>query len=192
MLNFDFQNIGEDKRNLIIGIAIFVIILIILLSFMKWQISNLKRLNPQLSVLARDVKSARSDLKLKSNFELRYDQAKVKMIDMEKRIPKEEEVYLILDEISLISKESGVKISQLKPLIDNEKVVVKTDTGDYYQLPMYIDASAGYHQLGMFLNYIEYSDIFMKVSEIEISQSGSDQKNHEIRLVLDTYVIAKK
>lgn len=193
MLNFNFQNFDEEKRNIIVGIAIFAIIVIVDLSFfMKWQIVALKRLNPQLSTLVKDVRSARSDLKLKSSFESRYDQAKVAMLEMEKRIPGDEEVYMILDEISMISKENGLKIAQLKPFKENEKVVLKTDIGAYYQLPIYIDAFGGYHQFGTFLNNIEYSDIFMKTSEIEITQSENDPKNLKIRLVLDTFVVAKQ
>ena len=185
-------NIDEKQKKSLILILIIALILIgDFLFFMKPQWNILKAINPKLINILRDVKLAKIDIEQRSNFEKRYELARARMLYIEKQIPKDEEISPILDELSSISKENNVKITQLKPLKKNKEVILETDTGCYYRLPIYIDALCGYHQMGMFLNKIEYSNIFMKLIEIEIVQNKNDLENHQIRLVIDTFVIKK-
>jgi len=185
-------NIAEDQKKSLIFISVLILIVLIdFIFFMRPQLNILKSINPQLTNVIRDVKSAKFDIKQKSNFKKRYEMAQAKITRLDKQIPRDEEISLILDEISVISKESRVKITQLKPLKENSEIALEADTGVYYKLPIYIDAFCGYHQFGMFLNKIEYSDIFMKATEIEMVQNKVDSRNHQVRLVIDAFVIKK-
>jgi Tfp pilus assembly protein PilO len=183
---------NENQKSLlfcVLSIALLFIADFIFL--MKPQLNIIKEINPRLRNTLRNVKAVQADLEQKENFERRYKIAKEKMQNMDKLIPKEEEISLILDEISLTSKESNVKITQLKPLKENKKVILEASAGSYYRLPIYIEAFCGYHQFGKFLNSIEYSNIFMKTVEIEMIQNSKDIRNHQLRLVIDAFVIRK-
>jgi len=185
-------NIDKNQRKLLILIVTAILIVIGDFFFLIGpQLNVLRKINPKLTTMLRDVESAEFDIQQKANFQRRYKLAKEKMLNIDKRIPKEKEISPILNEISMVSKESHVKITQLKPLKKDEDAVLKTEAGDYYRLPIYIDAFCGYHQLGMFLNKIEYSDIFMKMVEIEMIKNKDNSEKHQVSLIVDTFIIKK-
>lgn len=57
----------------------------------------------------------------------------------------------------------------------------------YKEIPIQVDAMAGYHQLGTFLSLIESGEKPIRVSSLRISANPKEPKRHTIKLLLQSY-----
>ncbi len=88
------------------------------------------------------------------------------------RMPPNEEITWVVDEISKLSKDSGIELLSLEPQAVEDK-------GSYYRLPLELDIECSYHQLGNFLSRIENSPKFMRLDNFKLDTvlyTGSKEK----------------
>jgi Tfp pilus assembly protein PilO len=114
------------------------------------------------------------------------------MTEMERQVPREEDIPLILQDISTAANEAGVKIFQIKPMKEERESVLKTATGVYYRVPILLEAQAGYHPFGKFLNILENSEIFMSINRLEIIPTAKDYQHHNINLMINAFIFKEK
>jgi len=58
----------------------------------------------------------------------------------------------------------------------------------YKEVPIQIDALAGYHQLGTFLNLVETADKPMRLLSLRISANPKEPRWHRVKLLVQSYV----
>jgi Tfp pilus assembly protein PilO len=61
----------------------------------------------------------------------------------------------------------------------------------YIEIPITINLRCSYHDLGRFINMIENSDRFMKVTDLTIN-TNPDPMVHNIRLIVNIFVLKKR
>ncbi|MCM8813453.1 MAG: type 4a pilus biogenesis protein PilO [Candidatus Omnitrophica bacterium] len=88
--------------------------------------------------------------------------------DFLRRIPAQRDFTAYLELLSQLAGKNGVKIVAIEP-----QPVVEDPALFYVKIPVFIDAGAGYHQLGAFINDIEFSEKCMKVEAVKI-EAGAD------------------
>ena len=96
----------------------------------------------------------------------------------------------LLEELSEVAIESGVKILSIKPITMPETAADKS--GIYRQVPISIEAKCGYHDLGLFIQKLESLDRFMKISDIYLESNKSDAIRHNAKLEITTYTLIKE
>ncbi|MEA3306001.1 MAG: type 4a pilus biogenesis protein PilO [Candidatus Omnitrophota bacterium] len=125
--------------------------------------------------LKREIKEIRSKMDFYSN-----------------KLPGEEEFPSILENLSDMAQDAGVKIIKILPYKDKDsRVLVKEAVGPdiYRQKEILISAQCGYHQLGAFIAAIENSERFMEISDIEIEAGKVNPKRHSVQLTVKTFVL---
>jgi len=108
----------------------------------------------------------------------------------EKKLPAEQEIPTLLEDLSSMAKDSKIRILSIVP-------VMSYLTGDrsgnksqiYREIPILITAKSGYHQLGRFLNSLENAGRFMKVVDIGIKADKASPKEHDVELIVCTYIL---
>lgn len=192
--NLDFlKNIDFQKHaKLILGIAAALLFLLDFSLIMKPQLKWLKDLNPKLSELKTNIEQTRRDTALVKQIEEASQGSRKKMSDIEKRVPQEEDIPMVLQDISKAANDSMIKILQIRPMKEEKEVALKTQSGQYYRIPISIEAKGSYHLFGKFLSTLENSEIFMSVNTLEITSSDKDFKNHNINLVINTFIFKSK
>lgn len=186
------KNIDLQKHSkLILAVAAALIILLDFSFIMKSQIRWLKELNPKMSQLKTNIKQTREDITMFNQIQEQYQESKKKMSDIEKRVPQEEDIPVILQDISSAANDSMVKILQIRPMKEEKEMSLETQAGKYYRIPISIEAQGSYHLFGKFLSILENSEIFMSVNNLEISSSDRDSKNHNINLTINTFIFKK-
>lgn len=106
----------------------------------------------------------------------------------EKMLPAEKEIPALLENLSQMAKDAGVKIVAITP------VAVRDDrsAGQIYQeIPILINAKSGYHELGRFIASLENAGRFMKVVDIQIRTGGVVSRQHDVELLVLTYILLK-
>ncbi len=100
------------------------------------------------------------------------------------KFPPVVDMQAFLKKLSGIAAETGVTITVLTPAEElNQEGVL----GFFTRKAIRIEASAGYHQLGVFLNKLEFSDQFIRVEDLGI-RSGTTG-GHYFRLIVYAYAV---
>lgn len=182
----------EKNPYLVLWVIIFVILLLDFVILLRPQIMLLKQTNRQVGTLSRDLKTTKKDFASIEQFRKRLASLQEKISVVGERIAQEEEMPVVLENVSKLAKQSNLKIIQLKPSRQEEKIVVTAQAGNIYELPIFIEARCGYHQLGIFINKLENDRIFMSLTGLELVPNVGDSLHHNAKLVVQTYIVKKK
>ncbi len=185
------SRLDEKNRYYIIGGVVVLTFLIDYFCIMSPQMKTLRTLNPKLTALQTEVATAKSDISQINQY--RQDVAKFKeqLEKASRRIINKEEVNWVIESISRMASEEKVKIDQIMPIKGSETVLLKTKEEKYYSLPIMVNARAGYHDLGRFLNRIENGDVFLSVNDFSFVSSGDDTLRHVIKVTFRVIIYDK-
>jgi len=137
-----------------------------------------------LKVELASVQSSFANIKtLKSRLDGKRDRVKA----FELGLIEEEEINLLLEELSSMASSSRVKIQAIRP----QKPSLKAGAF-YMEFPILIEAKCGYHSLGIFVNKLENARYFLNVKDVKINYDSNDPANHDSSLVVYGYTKPKE
>ena len=194
MKNIDFTSIDvKDRKTQVLLLAVLVtlaaVVLYIYFVFAAQAIRVFTLIGDTVRVRA-ELKSART---LVSGIEGLKDDLKKhsdKVESYEKKLPAEQEIPVLLENLSNMAKDSNIKIIGIAPAaayFKDDKSVKKSTI--YQEIPILITAKSGYHELGRFLASLENADRFMKVVDISIKANKVSPREHDVELMICTYVL---
>lgn len=182
----------KETQKIYILIGIFAAMALVLYySFLlKPQLSGFISANREYAALKTKVKNEEALIANEPAIRRQYAIAKEQAAYLEKRLPSQDKISSLLEQFSSIAESSGVKILKLKPIEDSNITPKPQGTSIiYYEYPIVIDAKAGYHQLGDFINKLENMDRFIRAMDVDIKGNDKDPRHHDIRLKIVTYVL---
>lgn len=151
--------------------------------------------------LARDSQNAQEKLRgletvvaNEATVRQQYEQADQAVRGLRSHLPAESELSQLIQLLTDWADRSQVKIQTISP--QRPEAVQETGVDQpasdkpvvYEDIFIQIDALAGYHQLGVFLNLIEGSDKPLHLSTLKISGNAREPKRSNIKLLLGTYL----
>ncbi len=101
--------------------------------------------------------------------------------------PPEEQLPELLEMIAQTARSSQVSLLSVKPK-ENLSQLSAGPTG-YLELPIQLEASAGYHQIGKFLDLLEHSESLVRVQKLKIQSNPDDLWKHQATLILQAYLL---
>lgn len=176
-------------------LALFVIVGIAALAFyfnlfLRPQFSKFIANNREFQVIKKRVASAEALIRNSERIKLQYENFKKQSELLEHRFPVHDEMSSLLEDFSNIAESSGVKILKIKPLGTAGSDSAAGASGAFYSIfPILIEAKAGYHQFGAFVNKLENMDRFIKIEKMDIKHSSTDPRRHDVVLEVVTYVM---
>lgn len=152
------------------------------------QIKALRAIRPQISKMKTDLESL--DTGLGNMQALQKGMKRDAPIGKTKKIISDEEVPLMLQQISATANDNDIKVLQIRPIresplfrLEKPNVLIRLKP-----LLVNIDLSCDYHQLGKFLNRLEGGEFFLAVEEMKIAAQPQDYLRQRVTLLLKTYV----
>lgn len=190
------MKIPKGKRELIIlSILIGAIILGgYFYLYLRPRIKALGQLLPQVARLRQDVELARSDIENIDNFKMEVASLRNELGRYEASLPSKKEIAPILDHLSKIASQTGVKIVGIEELKEARGKVpeLKGARQIYSEVSIRINLKSGYHQLGSFINKVESSARLMKLRDIEIKADSRTPGEHNVKLILNAFVLEEE
>lgn len=182
--------IAQDKKNLILAGLVIVIFLYVDFSFiLGGQRRAIRAVNAKITGLRAGLQNLEADLKL-----VEQQQAGLR-VGPEKELIAADQIPWVIDEISRLAADKGVRIHQIRPLLPRalpERGTARRPAplADEEKTPALINLElyCGFHQLARFLAALENHSIFLEVAELEISRSDKPMPEQAINLLLRTYV----
>jgi len=110
-------------------------------------------------------------------------------------LPPEEELPSVIEVLSDLASKSQVKIQTIFPQRtfgdvkgDTSKSTSEAGRTAFVTVPIEIDALAGYHELGVFLNLIEGSNSPpVEVASLRLSANPRDLRRHNMKIIVIAY-----
>ena len=181
--SLDFDNVGSWP----IPIKLFIWVLLIALVLAAGYYYHIEELQAQLA------KVEAQEVELKKDFEKKAFQAanleayRQQMVEMEEsfgalvsQLPSDTEVPGLLEDITNKGLLNGLDISSID---------LQTETARefYVELPIAINASGSYHDLGAFISGMAGLPRIVTLHDFTISSSGNDANNLRMNIVAKTY-----
>jgi type IV pilus assembly protein PilO len=179
--NFDFKNVDLKNKQ--------TQTLLLIMMFVP-QVVNVFKLSEDVGKMKSELKSARLVITDKGKLENDLREHSEKVESYEKKLPAEQEIPALLENLSNMAKDSNIKIVGIVPAMSyfkDDKSVKKNPI--YREIPILITAKSGYHELGNFLNRLENAGRFMKVVDIDIKANKTNPKKHDVELMVCTYIL---
>ena len=153
------------------------------------QVMRVFELTVNTAKMRSELKSARVVIKDFERLKNSLKKQGQKVESYEKKLPAEQEIPALLENLSDMAKDSAIKIVGIAPSTSfkDDKSLNKSQI--YREIPILITAKSGYHELGHFLNSLENADRFMKVVDIDIKANKTSPKKHDVELMVCTYIL---
>lgn len=178
------QRIKLDKQKII-----FIVVVTLLLAYLDFsfvvslQSGSLKQLNVKISKTKRDIDTTNRELIRMQQLEGSPEKGKAVI----KQFITEEEIPLLLSEISNIANKDKIRITQIEPLKNPDRIHDLGAAANLLPIAIDLEITGEYHQLGAFLSDLENSTNFIAVNQISIISQRDDYNIQRISLRLITY-----
>ncbi len=181
------EKLDDKTIYYILGGILLVVFLLDYFVLMRPQLATLTKINPEIKKLSDDISRAKTDIQRLPQYKKQMAGLEAKIADENGKMELREEVPLILEHLSQIALKHDVKINQIMPNNIDSEIILENEDRVYYSMPIEIEARAGYHNFGKFIDAVEKGGIFLKVKTMMVASSG-DKREHVIKLTLESIV----
>ena len=183
---FDMDT-AKKKASLIIAAALLLIFILYFFLLLKPSLGKLNGLMPRVRAVKTRIKTTKEELRHEGELKAERQRLVESLAGYEKRLSREKEVPMLLENMSRMAKESRVKILGITPIDKRAKQNVKEGEEVYNEVPIAIRAQGGYHELGNFINKLEKGRRYIQISDIKIAANSTNPKRHSVGLVVYAY-----
>ncbi|MBI4846706.1 MAG: type 4a pilus biogenesis protein PilO [Candidatus Omnitrophica bacterium] len=148
------------------------------------QVLNLSKVASNVAAKRKILSDLDNGMKNMMTLEEEVQSMKKAQRDFVRRLPLQKEFPVFLSLISKTAKKNNVKIIAIEP-----QKVVDDLTVFFVRIPITIEAYCGYHDLGQFLNDLEFSDKFMRIDTLKITADDTDSLKHQVLLVIYVFCL---
>ncbi len=189
--SLDFLKKAKKQDVMVLGIAVCLFVFIgYYFFFLSPVITKFLSVFRDVSRVQSRIDKAELSISRTHVIKKEIDELKAKADFYSNKLPKEEEFPEVLENLSEMARNTGVKITKIIPVKETEGSFEASPNADIYsQQRILIDAQCGYHQLGTFIAELENAERFMEVSDIQISSTTLNPKRHNVQLVVKTFIL---
>ena len=152
------------------------------------QLTRLGTLVGKASKAKLELRSAKVSISNIDKFKNDIEKFSAKIDLYEKKLPAEQEMPSLLEELNSMAKKSNLDIISITPSAPR---VEGAQRAAYQEFLIKVSARCGYHELGNFLTDLENADRFMKLVDISIKANENTPKRHSVELMVATYILLK-
>jgi len=166
------SNLKTNKKKLavvILGVVVFIAFDYLVI--IQAQLNQIKGIESRAAKANNDIKNVLQDLEKVRQMQKGQAVNSQGVRSPLKRLVSDDEISLLIRDISNFADASNVKVIQIKPVRETSSSKTQTSVTP---LKITMDLMCGYHALGAFLNRLEGMEQFLEAQEIRIVPSNSD------------------
>lgn len=165
------QKINIDKPTFSF-IIIAIVLLIELFIIFPWEISKMGGLTKKQGKLIEKINSIENEWPKKDKYLDSKEKLKEEIGKIRGKFITPNQESKILSFISSSSKKFGIEINSLIP--EALSPYITGDVGNFKYLPIKVKAKGNFHNLAMFIDYLNSSQYFFEVKKLSMKSSLSD------------------
>ncbi|MFH1093809.1 MAG: type 4a pilus biogenesis protein PilO [Candidatus Omnitrophota bacterium] len=175
----DLKFAGVSFFQIALGISAVVLVLLIVP-----QIINMAKVLGETNEKKKILSDLDQGIKNYTALELEFESLDNTYKDFIRGLPLQREFPVFLELLSKLARENDVKIIAMEP-----QKVIDDPTLFFVKIPVLIDAYAGFHDLGKFINEIEYSQNFMTIDRIKITHADVNLDKQQVFMTVKTFCL---
>ncbi len=149
------------------------------------------QLSAQIKQKTADIQRGKIGPQALQKLQLEINQLKTQVDYYQKMLPVQTDIPQVLKELNQIAERLKIKFDSVTPLEIEQTPLPESDLL-LLEIPIRIKMQCGYHQLGIFINQIENSTRFMKITQLRIDSNTRDVWQHRAELVIGSYRLISK
>lgn len=188
-----FDMIKKDPKKLTIVIVASAAALVFLFVYFLLipQIAKFGAAMGKYSKARIELKFAKEEIAKIDKYKVEIEKSREKIDLYEKKLPAEQEMPSILENLDSMAKRSRLDILAITPVSSSATLTEAGQKATYQEFLIRISLRCGYHELGRLLSAMENADRFMKIVDIDIKGDEKTPKKHSVDLVVATYILLK-
>ncbi|MBI5416092.1 MAG: type 4a pilus biogenesis protein PilO [Candidatus Omnitrophica bacterium] len=183
--------VDEKNRYYILIGALVLIFLLDYFVVMQPQLVALTKIRPEIKILLQNIQTARDDTQKTGFYQGEIKRLQGVLGKTSRKVLSKDEVSAILERISRLAGETGMKMDQIPPFNEDQEILLEDRKRTYYALPILLEARSGYHNFGKFLNRLEQDDLFLSVTTFSVS-AGDDIHDQVLKMNLQAIIFEDK
>lgn len=188
-LHIDFKN--QRIQWIILAVLLIAMALIAYVNFLlKPTIAALSRINPELADLRMSVEETERWIRIRPKQEGRLEELKTEVSKYAVISSAEDEIPLLLQELSKVAHKSDVEIIGIRP--EEVDYDAHEGRGLLEEIPISITARCGYHRLGYFISKLENSDRVFVIRGIKVTGRPQTTESHDVSLAVSTFLLSEE
>jgi type IV pilus assembly protein PilO len=125
---------------------------------------EIKQLDAKITKLDNEIATAQVKVRRLDELKAEYEKLKLQLAALRQIMPEEEEVSVLLKQISDLGLTSGLVIVLWKP-----SSRIQDPEGVYVEIPVQVEVLGGYHDLGVFYSHISRLPRIVNISNIKLA-----------------------
>ena len=185
---------------LVLVLAVFILWVYYALMFQP-LLKRVSGLGTQVKTSALQLQQTQEAIAKEGPARQEHDRLRTKLDELHTHFPPEEALPSVIKTLSDLATQSGVKIQTIFPQRgENPLELLKKDKPApnaaskapdlYTEIPIQLDAVAGFHELGMFLSRVESGAQPMQLRSLRVQANSSEIKRHDVKIVIAVYFLA--
>jgi Tfp pilus assembly protein PilO len=181
----------KNPYSAVLGV-VAVLLLIDFLAVMRFQIKMLiggpDSLGAKISSLSQEIKTAKTEIARMPQYQAELKQLSEKLKKINRNVKTKEEIPVIMENLSRVANANGVRIEQIMPNTAVTEPVLKNNDGQYFSIPIMIEAKSAYHDFGRFLNQLEREEGLLSMPSFAIAANPVDPLTHQVKLTINAII----
>jgi len=186
-----FNSLNEQVRYAIFGAVVVLILAADVFLLVLPQIRSIGDINEQIKKTSADTAQILNDKQRIEQIKKNLEDTRLKWEAMNNKVRSLQEVPAVLETISRIADENGVKIDQLMPQKQKQESLTVSPDGRYYALPVEIQAHCGYHMFGRFLNKLEGEELYFILKDLSVLNDDKSPNTHIFSVTIKIILVDK-
>jgi len=193
VIKIKIPELEKHQLNKLVAIVVLIFFLIFGSCFLIFrpQSRAIRTYRSRAGSLEKKISTAKAKIARKSQLLAEIDDIKESLIQYEKKLPREKDIPVLLEELTDIVELADIEFVSIRPQRTSpiEELAGKGGEGAYLRLPIEVKMHCGFHDLEKFLFRLEQTKRFVKVISFEIKGScNEDPSRHEVRLIIEVYM----
>ena len=186
-----FNNLNAQARYGIFGAVVELILAADVFLLALPQCRSIGEIDKQIKKTSEDTLQILKDKQRIKQIRKNLEETRLKLEAMNNKVRSVQEVPAVLETISRVAQENGVKIEQLMPDKPKQESLTVSADGRYYALPVMIQARCGYHKFGVFLNKLEHEELYFILKDLTVQHDDKLTNGHSFALTIKIILVDK-
>lgn len=169
-LKIDIKNLPKPAKIIISFLPAVIIIILVTILVILPKNKEIKILSGKIAAQENEIAKSQTRAEKLSELVAENERLKKRLNELKEQLPEEKEVSTLLKQVSDLGIQSGLRILLWKP--EQKKTHA---SGIVYEIPVKVELSAGYHNLGYFFSSLTKLNRIVNVSDIRLTEPKQEK-----------------
>jgi type IV pilus assembly protein PilO len=169
-INFNLKTMPAYAQGILSIVPAVIIVLVVVFLLILPKNKEIKSLETKISSQENEIAKDQAKAAKLPQLTLENERLQKRLTELKQQLPEEKEVSTLLKQVSDLCISAGLKISLWKPEAKRTH-----SSGIVYEIPVKVELSGSYHNLGYFFSSLTKLNRIVNISEFKLGNAKPDK-----------------